>query len=180
MGEEETKINPKLNENTNEDIKDLTKDNGLDLAESFRCGLFFAGEKGEKPKESLYVIPKLFPAADCSNPDQESFNKFCTDIFNQLSTKITYETDSIYQVRADEGFKIGDDICALLKRDHGFKNVGGEISGRAPEGLEIGFYYNSCGQKPWYDTTLRHPEGPICCRKGRYLSCKEAFKEKKE
>jgi hypothetical protein len=141
------------------------------------CGLFFAGDKGEKPKETLYIIPKLFPAADCSNPDQDSFNAFCTKIFNQLSKKITYQTDSIYQVRADEGFSIGDDICALLKRDHGIVNVGGEISKKAPEGLEIGFYYNSCGSTPWYDTSLRHPEGPICCRKGRYTPCKIAFAE---
>lgn len=164
---------PKLNEETDDDIKDLTKDNGLDLSQSFRCGLFFAGEAGAKPKETLYILPKLFPA-ECPADDKgdQSFNTFCTNIFNKMSKKITYETPSIYQVRADEGFSIGDDICGLLKRDHGVINVGEENkSKKFPEGLEIGFYYNSCGNKLWTDTTLRHPEGPICCKKGRYKKC---------
>jgi len=163
-----------LDEATEEDIKDLTKDNGLDMAASFRCGLFFAGKKGAKPKETLYIIPKLFPAScPAGESGQASFKNFCKSIFKKIGEKVNYETPSINATRAAEGFNVGDDICGLLKRDHGIINVGKENNSKKfKTGLEIGFYYNSCDTKAWFDTELRMPEGPICCHKAKFKRCK--------
>lgn len=163
----------KLDEATEDDIKDLTKDNGLNMKESFRCGLFFAGELGKKPKETLYIIPKLFPA-DCPAGDDGrlNFKHFCKSIFEKIGKKVNYETPSINATRAAANFNVGDDICGLLKRDHGIINVGAENkSKKFKSGLEIGFYHNSCDKKDWFDTELRMPEGPICCRKAKFKRC---------
>ena len=34
---------------------------------------------------------------------------------------------------------------------------------RFPNGLKIGFYYNVCTDKRWYDTEIRAPER-VCCK----------------
>ena len=34
---------------------------------------------------------------------------------------------------------------------------------RFPKGLQIGFYYNVCTDKTWYDTELRGPKN-VCCK----------------
>ena len=37
----------------------------LFFSESYRCGIFYAGEKGAKPIRALHVLPKRF-TFDCS------------------------------------------------------------------------------------------------------------------
>lgn len=168
----------KLDEATEDDIKDLTKDNGLDMDQSFRCGLFFAGEIGAKPKETLYIIPKLFPAkcpaggGSATEGDLKGYQHFCKSIFEKIGKKVNYETPSINKTRAAAGFNVGDDICGLLKRDHGIINVGKENNSKKfKTGLEIGFYHNSCAETDWFDTELRMPEGPICCKRSKFRRC---------
>ena len=52
----------------------------LIFSNSFRCGVFFAGENlGDKPRETVFIVPKRFEA-DCSKPDAEKFKKFCFDL----------------------------------------------------------------------------------------------------
>lgn len=168
-----------LDEVTEDHIKDLTKDNGLDMAKSFRCGLFFAGEEpGAKPRETLYIIPKLFPgncpAAGEPSADSDllTYKTFCKKLFQKIGKKVNYETPSINKTRAEEGFNVGDDICGLLFKDHQIRHVGHKRNEKAkdtkyPNGLEIGFYHNSCENSEWLDTDLRMPEGPICCKGSR-------------
>ena len=42
---------------------------------------------------------------------------------------------------------------------------------RFPDGLEIGFYYNVCTDKSWYDTELRAPVRVCCKRPKLYEAC---------
>ena len=47
---------------------------------SFRCGIFFAGDKlNDKPREVLFIIPKRFPM-DCATVKQEDVKAFCLNL----------------------------------------------------------------------------------------------------
>jgi hypothetical protein len=52
----------------------------IDSSASFRCGIFFAGDKlNDKPREVLFIIPKRFPT-DCSTVNQEDVKEFCLNL----------------------------------------------------------------------------------------------------
>ena len=88
--------------------------------------------------------------------------------FKDLTKNINIESES----RRRKGFRIGDDMCKLLKENAGMKRLPGPGHRRFPDGLSVGFYSNACSDPQWYDTELRGPANVCCDRKtGLYESC---------
>ena len=54
----------------------------IHFRESYRCGVFYAGDIGAKPIKALYVVPKRFKF-DCNRPEAELIEdakKECIDL----------------------------------------------------------------------------------------------------
>jgi len=187
----------------NAKVKDLLIDNGLDETVSFRCGVFFAGKKyRDKPFDKLFILPKRFPinqtyinadrtttsqddsklpkrySNDASCPIKSPYgtaefpsvhNDTCFNLFNGVTRRMKLEHDSF---DGNEGKTIGDDTCQKLV-DLGIKRL--PPNKRFKKGVPIGFYYNTCTDKTWYDTGLRLPQ-MLCCKGGlsdpTYEACK--------
>lgn len=164
-------------------VKDLLTENNLAPESSFRCGIFFAGKKTkDKPFEKLFIIPKRFPVnATLGDDDGKVFepkrysndvcpindpygagrdgfsaqNGTCFFIFRHVVTKMKLEHDSFQ----NDGKKVGDDICKKVV-ELGIKKL--PPNKRFKKGIEIGFYFNQCTDRKWYDTSLRMPQR-LCC-----------------
>jgi len=182
----------------------MGKDNNLDPNESFRCGVFFAGKKyKDKPFEKLFILPKRFPinqtyinddqtsendsklpkryspdaACPIKNPYgtaeyQSVHNDTCFNLFNGVVRRMKLEHDSF---DGNPGKTIGDDTCAKLVK-LGIKRL--PPNKRFKKGVPIGFYYNTCTDKNWYDTGLRLPQN-LCCvgslSDPTYKACEEVW-----
>lgn len=164
-------------------VQELLTTNNLTEKESFRCGVFFAGkELKDKPFEKIYILPKRFPinasyyqeddsslpkqyASDASCPIKNAYgtveepsvhNNTCWNIFYDVVNKLRLEHDSFAR---NKGKSIGDDMCNTLIK-LGIQRLPPNI--RFKDGIPIGFYYNTCTDKTWYDTGLRLPQ-QLCC-----------------
>ena len=58
--------------------------------------------------------------------------------------------------------QFGRSVCKIAEDELGEADVGGD---GFPDPLRLGYYYNYCGKKSWYDTGVRS-DGEICCRVG--------------
>lgn len=145
----------------NEDgFKDLITDNKLDENASFRCGIFFAGDKpNDKPREVIFILPKRFPT-DCSTVKQDEVKEFCLSLFKRLTGVLTWASTS---KKRGAPFKIGDDVCTGVLQKTGLKKP--PPNPRFPAGVAVGFYYNFCKDTKWYDTELRVQKN-LCCKDG--------------
>jgi len=180
------------------EVQELLKENNLQPSESFRCGVFFAGkELKDKPFQKLFIIPKRFPinqtyySKDEDAPKRYSdhgacpiaspygtvnnpsvHNDTCYNIFINVVKKLKLEHDSFAK---NPGKTIGDDTCNNLIK-LGVKRL--PPNKRFKDGIPIGFYYNVCEDKTWYDTGLRLPQ-KLCCdpEKGKadptYKACSD-------
>jgi len=182
-----------------EAVKELLKENNLTETVSFRCGIFFAGKNlKDKPFEKLFIIPKRFPvnrtlgdgdgeilepkvySNDVCPLNDDPYgsarsyggsaqNQTCFFIFRHVVRKMKLEHDSFKY----EGKRVGDDICKRVV-ELGIKRL--PPNKRFKKGIEIGFYFNQCTDKMWYDTSLRMPQR-LCCdpKEGKdnptYKSC---------
>jgi len=192
----------------NPKVKELLTKNNLDENESFRCGVFFAGKKyRDKPFQKLFILPKRFSintsyvnvdenndvdssedrpkrySSDASCPINNPYgtadvpsvhNDTCFHIFKGVVKRLKLEHDSF---DGNEGKTIGDDTCATLVK-LGIKRL--PPNKRFKEGITIGFYYNMCSDKTWYDTGLRLPQNLCCVGKlsdPSYKACEDFDKE---
>ncbi|TRY72302.1 hypothetical protein TCAL_03423 [Tigriopus californicus] len=150
--------------NEGQDLTDLETVNGLEETESFRCGVFFSGKnKGDKPRMKIFIIPKRFETS-CPAKNPKEYEKYCGDLFNKVKSKITWRTPS----KKRSGFNVGDDLCALVKKEAGIRKLPNK---RFPRGLEVGFYYNYCSDITWYDTGNRIKTNLCCDTNQRYVDC---------
>lgn len=53
--------------------------------------------------------------------------------FNKVKSKITWRTPS----KKRPGFSVGDDLCALVKKEAGIRKLPNK---RFPQGLEVGIF----------------------------------------
>merc|ERR1711962_716171 len=165
-------------------IRDLLTANDLSKNVSFRCGMFYAPESGDvikpeaKPKAKIFILPKRFKiekatfdevkdieysgktCSDMTNgKPEEDMEKYCTALFQKFVENNNMETGS--KVRDPKAHTMGDDFCEYLTK------VGVPIkrappNKKYPDGINVGFYYNKCNDKKWYDTQLRMTE-KVCC-----------------
>ncbi|KAI9553227.1 hypothetical protein GHT06_021123 [Daphnia sinensis] len=125
-----------------------------DSADTWRCGIFFAGNPGTPPRAKIFILPKKFPA-DCNAPRVDTYNGTCYEVMRKGLKEWNFENPS--RIRKQSGHTIGDDLCGPIPRDI-----------KAP-GLEMGFYFAYCGSD-WIDTGLRKPER-LCCRQRKQVPC---------
>merc|ERR1711936_993835 len=157
-----------------EELRKLGKSTGLDLKESFRCGLFFPDPKDDQklPIAPLLILNATWPAEECQSgvPNTKRYNAFCDSLlFSKLTNKLSLSDPSINKKRRGLGMSIGDDSCGYLKLKVKIPFVGAK-SKKFPKGLEIGMFSNACGVKKWHATGLKHGE-KVCCRAGEYKPC---------
>merc|ERR1712106_754713 len=155
---------------TDEDLANIHKPTGLDLKSAFRCGLFFPSETEKLPVAPLFIFNASWPAQECPTDDETRYLGFCNSLWSKILKHIVYTNPSLKKERADKGISLGDDICALVKKNVKAPFVGPK-SRKFPNGLGIGMYSNSCGRTKWVDTKDRHPDN-ICCRNGKHTKCK--------
>merc|ERR1712038_1484670 len=157
-------------EAVDESLKGLLVNNSLAEENSYRCGVFYAGdEPGDVPRFTVFVLPKRFEMDCAKDPEEQKAEakKECTELFRVILTKVQMESGS----RKRPGKRIGDDLCSILKDKAKMKRLPGPGHPRFPDGLEIGFYYNVCTDKSWYDTELRAPVRVCCKRPKLYEAC---------
>jgi len=179
----------------NPEVKELLTANNLTEDVSFRCGIFFAGKSfKDKPFQKIFIIPKRFPINQTYfDPEKKEATKVysndvcpiadpygtvehvsvhndtCFNIFINVVKKLKLEHDSF----DNPGKTIGDDVCSKVVK-LGIKKL--PPNRRFKKGIPIGFYFNMCSDKSWYDTSLRLPEN-LCCdpEKGKsdptFISC---------
>merc|ERR1712026_515080 len=152
-------------EKFDEDFAILNKDNSKDVKaeESYRCGIFYAGELGAKPIRALHVLPKRFKY-DCDSGKSyeemsKEIKKECGSLFELMGKGVTYESKSRFR---GEPYSIGDDICRHIKVKAGIRVM--PPNKRFPKGVPMGMYYNFCGRREWLDTEVRI-EDNVCCKK---------------
>merc|ERR1712141_773737 len=130
-------------EAVDESLKGLLVNNSLAEENSYRCGVFYAGdEPGDVPRFTVFVLPKRFEMDCAKDPEEQKAEakKECTELFRVILTKVKMESGS----RKRSGKRIGDDLCSILKDKAKMKRLPGPGHPRFPDGLEIGFYYNVC------------------------------------
>merc|ERR1711994_434580 len=157
-------------EAVDESLKGLLVNNSLAEENSYRCGVFYAGdEPGDVPRFTVFVLPKRFEMDCAKDPEEQTAEakKECTELFRVILTKVQMESGS----RKRPGTRIGADLCSILKDKAKMKRLPGPGHPRFPDGLEIGFYYNVCTDKSWYDTELRAPVRVCCKRPKLYEAC---------
>merc|ERR550519_174306 len=124
-----------------EELRKLGKSTGLDLKESFRCGLFFPDPKDDQklPIAPLLIFNATWPAAECQSgvADTERYDAFCDSIFSKFTGKLSLSDPSINKKRRGLGMSIGDDICGYIKLEVKAPFVGAK-SKKFPKGLDIG------------------------------------------
>jgi len=199
--EKEVKLDEKgqIDKNS-EGVKSVLTANNLAPEVSYRCGIFFAGRKvKDKPSEKLFILPKRFPVNRTLGDDDGKIfepkvytndvcpikdpygadrwyggsaqNATCFFIFRHVVRKMKLEHDSF----DNEGKSIGDEMCKKVV-DLGIQRL--PPNKRFKKGIEIGFYFNQCLDRKWYDTSLRMPQR-LCCdpTEGKdnptYRSCDE-------
>jgi len=163
-------------------IKDLLTPNNLASDVSFRCGMFFSpNEVGEKPKAKVLILPKrfkveaatfdeyegakaLYNGETCSDltdgEPQEAMDKYCHILFSGFVERQNMLSKS--QVRDPDKYRMGDDFCEYLTKV-GVPRNRVPPNQKFPKGIQVGFYYNKCDDKKWYDTELRMTE-TVCCK----------------
>jgi len=165
-------------------IKDLLTPNNLEPDVSFRCGMFFSpNEVGAKPKAKVLILPKRFKIEAATFEDdalikgkieysgktcsdmtdgepQPDMDKFCHKLFQGFVDRQTMTSKS--QVRDPDLYRMGDDFCEYLTKV-GVPKDKLPPNQRFPNGIQVGFYYNKCNDKKWYDTTLRMTQ-TVCCK----------------
>jgi len=150
---------------------------GLQLKDAFRCGIFIINPKNEneRPISDLIIFNKTFDAtSECRDgePQVEKYNDFCSSIWNKGIKKrgtVKLASPSLDKARAEEGHKIGDDICGLLKKKIKAPFVGRK-SRKFPNGLKFGMFSNSCGNPLWTFAGVKHLE-TVCCWRGKLADC---------
>jgi len=170
-------------------IKDLLTENELKETESFRCGVFFAGEYKAKPFQKLFILPKRFAInASFYNEDQEGNVLEASKLPLRYSPNAAcpianpYGTAEAPSVHNDTCFWLFEKIVSKLKLEHSsFDKTPGKSIGddtcqqvvdlgikrmppnkRFKKGIPIGFYFNVCDDATWYDTGLRLSQN-LCC-----------------
>lgn len=162
-------------------VKDLLTPNNLSPEVSFRCGMFYAPkQEGRKPKAKIFILPKRFkiePATfaeynitggddlSCGNniPDTEPnkpMDQYCFKLFEKFVQNNDMSSDS--KVRDPKKYTMGDDLCEYLTKVGVPKNKA-PPNKNFPKGIQVGFYYNKCTDKQWYDTRLRMTQ-TVCCK----------------
>merc|ERR1712080_657710 len=163
---------------TQDQLNDISKPTGLDLANSFRCGLFYLDPKdpppGGKPAEALLIFNATWDAKDecVDGGNYERYNEFCRSIrgaLEDLKGPLVLASPSLNKKRAGEGVSIGDDICRHLKKKVKAPFVG-KKSKKFPDGAEFGMYSNACGDVKWTYSNQKHGER-VCCKQGVYQDC---------
>jgi len=170
-----------------EKIKDLLTPNDLEPDVSFRCGMFYSPENGDqpidgaKPKAKIFILPKRFKVEKATFDEFEGIEysgKTCSDMAdgeaqsdidqycNKLFTGFVdrQKMGSKSQVRDPAKYTMGDDFCDYLTKV-GVPKKKAPPNKKYPEGIRVGFYYNKCNDKTWYDTKLRMTE-TVCCKLG--------------
>jgi len=163
-------------------VKDLLTPNNLTADVSFRCGMFYSPKKvGAKPKAKIFILPKRFKiekatfdeikdieysgktCADMKDGEpQPDMDKYCFALFKKFVENNNMETGS--KVRDPKAFRMGDDFCEYLTKV-GVPKERAPPNKNFPKGIQVGFYYNKCNDKKWYDTKLRMTEN-VCCKIG--------------
>jgi len=169
-------------------IKDLLTENELKETESFRCGVFFAGDYKAKPFQKLFIIPKRFAInATFHNEDQDDAltdTKLPPRYSPKGACPVTepYGTVDMPSVHNDTCFWLFKKIVDKLKLEHSSfdktpgKSIGDDTCEQVVElgikrmppnkrfkrGIPIGFYFNVCDDTTWYDTGLRLSQN-LCC-----------------
>merc|ERR1712128_359431 len=71
----------------------------------------------------------------------------------------------------------GDNVCKAVQKDLGSDDVPNELF---PQGIRLGYFYNFCGLEDWtFSGQVRQGEN-ICCKGGKYSSCKGLVPEKQK
>lgn len=166
----------------NEAVRDLLTPNDLTPDVSFRCGMFYSPNKvGAKPKAKIFILPKrfkiekatfeefetskgLYSGKTCEDiqegEPQLEMDKYCFGLFQRFVEKNNMLSGS--KVRDPTKHRMGDDFCEYLTKV-GVPKENLPPNKRFPKGIQVGFYYNKCNDKKWYDTTLRMEE-TVCCK----------------
>jgi len=162
------------------EVQDLLTPNNLDPGVSFRCGMFYAPKQaGKKPKAKIFILPKRFmiePATfaeynitgtdnlSCDTlkdgEGNDPMNVYCYKLFEKFVEN--NKMDSPSKVRDPKGYSMGDDLCEYLTKV-GVPKTKAPPNKNFPKGIQVGFYYNKCTDKLWYDTKLRMTE-TVCCK----------------
>merc|ERR1719322_340610 len=169
---------PSAEGQTDPRVKDLLTPNNLDPGVSFRCGMFYSGlEYDKKPKAKIFILPKRFPTTCPRQPEELGpVEAKCVELFKVFLERNTLVTPS--KVRDPKIDSLGDDLCTLLATKKLRKLPPNKFF---PDGIAIGFYFNACKSKKWWDTRLRM-EANLCCYKDesapekhqyKYCPCKE-------
>ena len=90
-----------------------------------------------------------------------------------MSGKVTWESES---PKRGAPYRMGDDLCELVSNKTKIRSLPNR---RFRKGLTVGFYYNSCGEKTWYDTEMRMPMNVCCDRDEKYVDCETAIAKRK-
>jgi len=161
-------------------IKDLLTPNNLEPDVSFRCGMFYSPKVvGAKPKAKIFILPKRFEITKatfdefkdieytgktCTDMEdgkpQSDIDRYCFKLFSGFVERQNMGSKS--QVRDTTKYTMGDDFCDYLTKV-GVPKDKVPPNKNFPNGIEVGFYYNKCNDKKWYDTTLRMTE-TVCCK----------------
>jgi len=163
-------------------VRDLLTANQLPKNVSFRCGMFYSPNKvGAKPKAKIFILPKRFKIENATFEEfesskglysgktcddmkdgeaQQDIDKYCFGLFKKFVENNNMKSGS--KVRDPEKHTMGDDFCEYLTKV-GVPKENSPPNKRFPKGIQVGFYYNKCNDKKWYDTTLRMDE-TVCCK----------------
>jgi len=164
-------------------VQDLLTPNNLDPLESFRCGMFYSPPTvGDKPRAKIFILPKRFKiekstfevikdldwtGGTCDTlkdgqPD-DSMDQYCYTLFKKFTDNNDMDTGS--KVRDPKKYAMGDDLCEYLTKVGIPKRALPPNAKKGTEnGIQVGFYYNKCNDKKWYDTKLRM-NSTVCCSK---------------
>jgi len=161
-------------------VQDLLTPNNLDPGVSFRCGMFYSpNEVGAKPKAKIFILPKRFLIAKSTfdnfkdieysgktcddmkdGEPQSEIDQYCFKLFKAFVDRQKMGSKS--QMRDPEKYTMGDDFCDYLTKV-GVPKDKTPPNKKYPNGIQVGFYYNKCNDKKWYDTTLRM-DNTVCCK----------------
>jgi len=164
-------------------VRDLLTANDLPKNVSFRCGMFYSPNKvGAKPKAKIFILPKRFKIENATFEEfkdakglysgntcddgiedgkpQFEMEKYCFGLFKKFVENNNMKSGS--KVRDPVKHSMGDDFCEYLTKV-GVPKDKVPPNKKFPKGIQVGFYYNKCNDKKWYDTTLRMEE-TVCCK----------------
>merc|ERR1712012_277004 len=150
--------------------------------ENWRCGVFIPGKKFREPLAKFFVLQTLPPAVcpPLGKPDTRSMRKSCGQM-GQAWEGSFLQFDRLWTpfLAKVPGNKRPVDVCQIIQLELGIDDIPGEDDKKYKDGMQLGFYYNFCGNSKWKDTGLR-TKSKVCCQNGVSRNCTELLQEKKD